>query len=291
MRMKAGFAAGAALAAAGCSFSIGTEDVFSAQDSGFHAASVAEMRMNGEEALAPAAISHGFLDYGDGEQLAWTLVERPGDAGAARPLVVHCGGNASDRYNDGTHYARKAVAFADIFQFDYPGYGDSSGAPGEVEFEAMLPALLEHVDELAGEDRALVFWGHSLGGFVCSALAERFGRADGVIMETTARNAAEVAQSWRPWWAVMVQVKIQPSLRAYDNANSLAAIDAPVLVFAGQWDGTLEPALARSLFDALIEQGVDAEFIEFPEGGHDDLPGQDGYAEAVGDFFARIAGN
>ena len=56
MAMKAGFAGIAALAAAGCSFSIGTEDVFNAQDSGYHAASVAEMRMNGEEALAPAAI-------------------------------------------------------------------------------------------------------------------------------------------------------------------------------------------------------------------------------------------
>ncbi len=185
-------------------------------------------------------------------------------------------------------YGVTALPHGDVLEFDYPGSGETGGAASPEAFEAMRDGLLTLVREKAA-GRDLVLWGHSLGGFVCSQLAERMPETDGVIIETSARNAKEVSKAWTPWFAgPFVKITIAEGIAAYDNAISLKGFKGPVLVLGALHDQTLPVQLARSLGKALTEEGVDAVYLEFKEGGHSSLPGQTGFAPAIDAFFARV---
>lgn len=241
------------------------------------------------ETIPDAEARHGFLGAGD-ERIAYTLVTRESAPAAPdRPLVVYCGGNASDRYNSGVFYALKALPYGDVLLFDYPGYGDSPGQPNAQSFGVMAPRVSALAVELAG-DRPLVFWGHSLGGFVCSRLARDTPETDGVILETTARNAAEVGQAWRPWFAPMMRIEIEPSLGGYDVAGALAHVEAPILVLGGRRDPTLPVRLSRSLAQALRDEGANVTYVEFPRANHVNVSRQPDFPATASSFFASITG-
>jgi pimeloyl-ACP methyl ester carboxylesterase len=246
------------------------------------AARIADGRLT---APAPAYVTtkveHGKLASG----LAWSMISREG---AGRPLIVRCGGNASTRQHTGFTYSVTAIGHGDVFLFDYPGSGETGGDVTTPKFLAMIDSVEAEVRARAA-GRTLILWGHSLGGFVCADLARRLPETDGVILETTARNAGEVAKAWTPWYAgPFVHITIAPGLEAYDTANSLKAFKGPVLVLGATKDKTLPVQLARSLDKALKAQGSDVEYVEFPEGGHSSLPGQAGYAKAIDGLFARV---
>jgi pimeloyl-ACP methyl ester carboxylesterase len=232
-------------------------------------------------AFAPTKVHHGKLPNG----VAWSMVSR---ADVSRPLIVRCGGNATTRQQDGFFYSANAIHHGDVFLFDYVGSGETGGEVNTEKFLAMHDGLVTAIRERAA-GRDLIFWGHSLGGFVCADLAKSLPETRGVILEATARNASEVAKAWTPWYAgPFVQITIEPSMQAYDTADLLKGFKGPVLVLGAGQDKTLPVQLARSLGKALKEQGADSTYIEFKDGGHSNLPGQGGYSKAVDDFFSRI---
>lgn len=229
-------------------------------------------------------VEHGRLEGGAGG-LAWSMLTRPGDG---RRLVVRCGGNASTRQNNGFVYSVTALHYGDVLLFDYPGSGETGGEVSTTRFEAMRTDLVAFIREKAAGKQP-VLWGHSLGGFVCSELAKQLPETAGVILEASARNAAEVAKAWTPWYAgPFVRIEIAPGLDAYDNANALKGFKGPVLVLGASLDKTLPVQLARSVGKALKDEGIDVSYIEFKEGGHSNLPGQPKFSEAIGAFFARL---
>jgi pimeloyl-ACP methyl ester carboxylesterase len=229
-------------------------------------------------------VEHGRLE-GKAGGLAWSKLSRPGEG---RRLIVRCGGNASTRQKNGFIYSVTALDYGDVLLFDYPGSGETGGEVSTERFEAMQEDLVAFVRETAA-GRQLVLWGHSLGGFVCSSLAQHLPETAGVILETTARNAAEVAKAWTPWYAgPFVQIEIAPGLAAYDNADSLKGFKGPVLVLGATLDKTLPVQLARSMNKALEEAGVDVAYIEFKDGAHSNLAGQPGFSDAIADFFSRV---
>jgi len=229
-----------------------------------------------------ARVEHGRARPGG---LAYTLVTR---AEPSDTLIVRCGGNASTRQRSGYRYTVVAIPHGDVLLFDYPGYGETGGEATAERFQAVAGELAELVREKAG-GRKIVLWGHSLGGLVCSELATRLPETDGLIIETSARNAREVAQAWTPWYAApFVRVEVAKSLGDIDVASALKGFKGPVLVLGGEKDETLPVQLARSLASALKEEGVDAAYLEFRGGGHSDLIVQDGFAPAIAAFFAKV---
>jgi len=238
-----------------------------------------------KEDFTPTRVSHGFFGA-DGARIAWSYFERDG---AARALIIHCGGNAADRWSDGLVYALKALPQADVFLFDYPGYGDSDGAPSAAAFDAAGEALRFYIAQRFS-DRTPVFWGHSLGGFVCAQWAGKSPSAAGVILETTAANVRDVADAWVPWYAKpFVRVQIDPELQPYDNAAALAGFEGPILVIAGRKDKTLPPRLARSLASDLTAGGLDVSFVEFPDAGHANVWAAENFRVTISEFFDRLA--
>jgi len=218
--------------------------------------------------------------------IAITRVERPS---VARPLVVHCGGNASDRYESGSLYAQKIIPFADVLMFDYPGYGESSGRADAQSLRDANRMIADYVKtDLAGR-RPLILWGHSLGGFVCADMVQHFSGVDGIILETTATNAQDVSEAVVPWYAkIFVRPQVAESLSAYDMVETLREVDTPILILGAAKDKTLPVELSRKLAEGLSSAGRDVTYIEFPDGNHISVPTQTNYRSVVEGFMTRL---
>jgi pimeloyl-ACP methyl ester carboxylesterase len=232
-------------------------------------------------------VRHGFIGTGE-RRIAWTQFSDQNPTNPQRPLVVHCSGNAGDRYRSGTSYARDAFPWADVLVFDYPGYGDTPGPASAANFDASARSLVDHIVSVYG-NRSLVFWGHSLGGFVCSHLASMVPETDGLILETTAPNAAAVARAWTPSYArLFVRTAVAPSLARYDVVNDGAQTKVPILVLGGGKDQVLPVTLARQVADGLKSRNADVTYIEFPEAGHLDVAWQTNYNDVLTAYFSKI---
>ena len=289
MRLLASIAL-AALAAA-CSVRIDDASVFRPMEHPAPAETVEQLSrwpLDELRTVAPdAQARHGFIDAGD-TRIAYTLVSKPG---AQRPLIVYCGGNGGDRFNSGVFYALKTLPYGDVLLFDYPGYGDSPGSPGAAAIEAMAPHMSALAVELAG-DRQLVFWGHSLGGFVCSRIARDTPQTDGMVLEATARNALEIGRAWRPWFAgPFVRLSVEEDLAAFDVADTLDRFDGPILLLGAGRDRTLPVRLSRGLYEALRTSGAHVTYLEFPRAEHLDISRQPDFPAAASSFFASLAGS
>lgn len=236
-----------------------------------------------------ALVSHGLLDAVSGP-IAWVAFSELTPT-AGRPLIVHCAGNAGDRYNSAGPYAMKAFSWGDVLTFDYPGYGESAGAPTAASFDAAV-SVVSAIAATQSERRPLIFWGHSLGGFVCARLAAETPGTDGLVLETTARNADQVADAWTPWYAsAIVRIEVAPSLAGYDSAVDAARFAGPVLVLGARRDSVLPVRLARTLAAELTAMGAPVTYVEFPQAEHWDVPDQPDFAASITSFFASIEQN
>lgn len=263
------------------------ESAFSAED----AWKQVWMESVGRESEAPppptyqaAKVEHHRFGTQEGG-LAWTRVSR---AAPTDTLVVRCGGNASTRQRSGYRYTVTAIPHGDVLLFDYPGYGETGGVASPERFQAMAAELAPLVREQAKGQR-IVLWGHSLGGLVCSELVKHLPEAAALIIETSARNAREVAQAWTPWYAApFVNIEIAEGFGDIDVANALKGFKGKVLVLGAEDDQTLPVGLARSVGKALKDEGVDAAYVEFKGGGHSNLIVHPEFAGAVAGFFAGL---
>lgn len=239
----------------------------------------------------PIVYRNGFIGDGAG-RVAWTMYTQVGpdgnERGPDRPLVIHCAGNAGDRYNSGITYADKAITWADVLVFDYPGYGDTPGPATAANFEAASTALVTQITALSA-NRKLVFWGHSLGGFVCSRLASLTPETDGLVLETTAPNAAEVAKAWTPSYArLFVRTAVVPSLASYDVVESAAQVKGPVLVLGAAKDEVLPVTLAQQVADGLKSRNANVTYKEFSAAKHMNVPRQTDFSETIATFFKSV---
>jgi pimeloyl-ACP methyl ester carboxylesterase len=231
---------------------------------------------------------HGFLKI-EGGRIAFSFTQLAGKTpDRTRPLIVMCGGNSMDRYSAGVSYAQKGLPWGDVLLFDYPGYGDSSGKPTAQALEAAVTAVAAKTRSLAG-GKPVIFWGHSLGGFVCGKLASRMPETKAVIYETTARNAKEVVREWTPpWMRPFVFPRITPSLARYDNVRAIGEADFAVLVLGAGQDKTLPVGLSRSLATALKRANVVVTYHEFAQAEHWNVPNQKEFRKVASAFFETL---
>ena len=206
------------------------------------------------------AVRHERVELG-GQTLAISTFGP--DAG---PLLVNCFGNAADRRSSGEQYAGKLAPHGQALLWDYPGYGDSAGKPSVGAIEAAAPELVALIEARAG-DRPLIYWGHSLGGFVCSTLAAQSEQADALVLETTAASIRSVAKAWTPE-GVPLRVSFDQSLLRFDTPAVLDGFTAPVLVIGAGRDRVLPVELARELAETLEADGLDVRYLELPEANH-----------------------
>lgn len=271
------------------------------------AASPAEMKLNGEEHLRapgkfsadfglvfpdfekriPATVTHDFVDLGSLRVATTRIAAANGTP--AEPLIVACMGQTGDRIHSGLNYAGKLLPWGEVLLVDYPGYGDSSGAPrleSFLEFQGAFPAYL---DRLA-TDRPLILWGHSLGGPVCSAIAAGSREADAIVLETTVPSFNEMMDARKPWFTPPnVNLKLSDGLEVYDIAHTLAGFSAPILVIGAGRDSVFPVKLQRTLADKLKAGGLSATYLEIENGEHLTAALNTVFAREAAPFFASVA--
>ncbi|HZA75502.1 MAG TPA: alpha/beta hydrolase [Acidimicrobiales bacterium] len=142
------------------------------------------------------------------------------------PLVVLVHG-AMDRSSSFLRVRRLLEGECRVVRYDRRGYGRSLAAGPPVSFD-------QQVDDLAAviRDRhAAVLVGHSLGGVVCLALAERSPGQVGAVL------AYEAPMMWEPWWPT-------------DSAGSAALASSELATGdgdGGEGDGAAAEAFMRRM--------------------------------------------
>lgn len=198
------------------------------------------------------------------------------------PLIVSCFGNSSDRVEHGVDYIAKIAPYGQVLLWDYPGYGDSSGQATVDTVERVTKALVPLIQARAA-GRPVIYWGHSLGGFVCANMASQTDGVGGIILETTAPSIRSVAAAWTPN-QIPLKVTFDDDLLRFDIPAALDRLNAPILIIGAGRDQVLPVGLSRELADAL----PNAAYLEIPMATHFSA-GFDPYTkDAVRDLLNRL---
>jgi pimeloyl-ACP methyl ester carboxylesterase len=233
----------------------------------------------------PATVTHAFVEIA-GQRIAVTRV-KAANAKEGEPLIVYCAGQAGGRYHPLSYaYAAKLLMWGEAVIFDYPGYGDSSGKANLEDMAAFEKAAPAWIDAQA-QVRPLILWGHSLGGMICPQIAKGSVEADAIVLETTAPNAADLAETRKPFFAP-VTLKLKEGL-LYDVPAALAGFRGKIVVLGGGKDNIMPVRLARSLADQLKAAGLDVTYLEYAGTGHQNTALNSGFARDAGPIFASVA--
>ena len=229
-----------------------------------------DLGMYFEEVYFPAADGtklHGWYIPGKGDD---TIVWFHGNAG-----------NISNRvYNIMLLYQHVG---ANLFIFDYRGYGLSEGKPSEKGMYSDGEGVLEYLrsrDDIDAE--RLVLFGRSLGGCIVAELSMRH-RAKAVIIESSFTSVDAMSRYKRPAVAFFIPSRLLVRSR-FDSIKKMSHIHSPVMIVHGDKDITVPIEMGKELFDAANEP---KRFYEIRGATHDDthLVGGKPYFDALREFI------
>jgi fermentation-respiration switch protein FrsA (DUF1100 family) len=177
-------------------------------------------------------------------------------ASESRKLLLYSHGNGEDLGYIRPfleEFQRRGIS---VLAYDYPGYGTSTGTPGEKSVFAAADAVFNYARrtlQVPGEQ--IVLYGRSLGSGPSCWLAERY-RVSGLILDGAFSST----------FRVMTRIKLLP-WDVFDNLKRLPKIGCPVLILHGEKDlvVTFEHALANS------RAARQAELHAIADAGHNDL--------------------
>lgn len=208
----------------------------------------------------------------------------------AKWLVLYFHGNAGNRKDREFDCRVFTDNGADVFHFDYRGYGENPGSPTETDFIADAKAVWQ----LATEDRKvppskIVIFGESLGGGVATQLAAIMCEAGtppaGLILIGTFSSLADTGAWHYPWLPVRWLLRDR-----YESAEYAPRVTCPVLQLHGSRDDIVPVELGRKLHAAFPEKsktGVAKTWIEPKNAGHHDI--SDGTVwRAIKEFLATL---
>ena len=205
-------------------------------------------------------------------------------AGEATIVWFHGnGGNISHRVGN----IRELVARlgANVFIFDYRGYGRSDGSPDEEGTYLDAEAAIAHVRSRDDVDPdKIIYFGRSLGCAVAAEMAIKHPpRA--LICEsgfTSVKAMTKSVYPFLPGLQLLVTTK-------YDTLSKIVRVDAPVMVLHGDRDEIVPFSMSRELFDAAKRP---KRFYTIAGAGHNDTyhVGGPPYFEALRQFVDEVIG-
>lgn len=206
----------------------------------------------------------------------------PGDGVSNKTLIWFHGnaGNISDRLDNLTLMRHRIGA--NIFIFDYRGYGHSKGKPSEqglyLDGEAALDYLISERDV---EPHNLVLFGRSLGCAVAVEMAMRRPHA-GLILESPFTSVSAMAQRLYPLIAPILPVRWLVKSR-FDTLSKMERVQSPVLVMHGNNDQMVPISMGKQIFEAANEP---RHFYAIEGAGHNNtyIVGGEAYFATLDDF-------
>lgn len=189
------------------------------------------------------------------------------------------GGNISYRLDN--IKLRHDLLGANIFIFDYRGYGRSEGQASEEGTYRDGDAAIRYVQGRQDIDSSkIVFLGESLGSAVAVEMATRHHCA-ALILESPFLSIAEMAKASLPFLPIssLLQTK-------YDTLSKIGQVGIPLLIVHGENDEIVPFRQGQRLFEAAREP---KKFYAIARARHNDLyaVGGQAYLEILDRFIAK----
>jgi len=209
----------------------------------------------------------------------------PGDPARAPvgppPTLVFFHGNGGNLNHRAPLIARLAVELrANVFIFDYSGYGQSRGRPSETATAADARAAIAYLRGRSDVDPArIAYYGESLGGAVALDLA-REAPPSALAIQSSFTSIADMTRLHYPALRFLLPFA---SMR-YDSLAAIRGLRAPVLVIHGESDTLVPPEHSRRLHEAAHEP---KRLLLVPGADHNDVFVRGGAPlwQALRDFF------
>lgn len=196
--------------------------------------------------------------------------------------ILHCHGNGENIAQVGAFTSKQfsSVLQANVFSFDYRGFGKSEGSPHEAGLQQDADAALAWIceqDKVKPADVIIV--GHSLGGGMACYLAEKHG-CKALILQRTFSSLPDAAA--RKYWMFPVSWVMQNRM---NSAEAIKCCDVPLFQSHGDADRLIPIDLGKKLFDN--SPAANKKFFEVPGMNHwDYLP--DHYWTELEAFFDKV---
>jgi fermentation-respiration switch protein FrsA (DUF1100 family) len=199
----------------------------------------------------------------------------------ARATLLYCHGN-SGSLGLGVRVLRHFAALeANLFAFDYRGYGRSEGKPSELGLFQDARAAFRHLAGSLGQDpRSVVLFGHSLGGAVAIDSALDLPVA-GLVVQASFTDVRGMARSLFPRLPMHWLARNQ-----FRSIDKIPRIAVPKLFIHGRQDETVPFAMGCQLYEAAQGEKL---LVAIDGGGHNDLHLRGGqrYLDSLQSFLDR----
>jgi hypothetical protein len=202
--------------------------------------------------FTPAALKMTYenlrIKTGDGETLGAWFVPAEDARGTNAFTVLHFHGNGGDM-GDRVGLVRTFHDMGmNVLIFDYRGYGESTGTPGEEGTYRDAEAVWEYLTAERGiPPLRIILHGQSLGGSVASWLASR-SPPGMLVLESTFTAAPDMAAKMFPFLPVRLVCRFK-----YDSLDRVARMKCPVLIAHGPEDEMIPFSHGQRLFAAAPE--------------------------------------
>jgi len=148
-----------------------------------------------------------------------------------------------------------------VLIYDYRGYGQSSGRPGEKGFYTDINAVIEYLKEDKNYTEShMIMYGRSMGGAVASYAAKSYN-VGGLVLDSAFKNIESMVRDLYPF--------IPSSMARYEfpTLNYLRQVSGiPVMIMHSPNDSIVDISHGKSLFGMANEPKM---FVEL-RGGHND---------------------
>ena len=193
----------------------------------------------------------------------------------AKQVVLFFHGNAGHRAGRREMCRAFTANGADVFLFDYRGYGENPGTPNETDIIADARAMWDYmVKERGIPPGKIVIFGGSLGGGVAVQLAADVCRngetPGGLVLWATFSSLTDAGKTHYPWLPVGWVLRDR-----YESITHAGDVTCPVLQLHGDVDRIVPFELGRKLHAAFPDSsahGVAKRFVELTGVGHNNLP-------------------
>jgi fermentation-respiration switch protein FrsA (DUF1100 family) len=216
-----------------------------------------------------------------------------GNRAIARPVILYFCGNAGNRAYRVDVFSFFVELGADVICFDYRGFGDNAGSPGEAAFADDAQAIWRHVTgELQIEHDRIVIFGESLGGGVATRLASDLSAAGtppaGLVLRSTFTRLTDVAAWHHPWLPVRWLM-----FDRYPSVERIGAVTCPILILHGRRDTIIPFEEAEQLLAAAPEEsqgGIPRRLVALETADHNDVLSaeRDAFRSGMQDFLKQL---
>ncbi len=193
----------------------------------------------------------------------------------AQKTMLYFGGNAEDVVY--MNYEARRFRIKQLFAFNYPGYGESTGKPSQ---QAIYEAALLVYDRLRSEYRLdpkdLVIMGRSLGSAVATYVAAN-REASGLILITPFDSMENIAANHYKLFPVRLLLK-----HRFASIEHIAKVENEILMLAAEQD---EIVARENLLRLQAAARQKARLIEYTHVGHNDIQAHPDYYRDINQFI------